>query len=524
MAGFEIHRKFNVTGTCIPGRHYMVDTSAKIERIVRDYIVPGEYFTINRARQYGKTTTLSLLDLRLKNQAIVIRLSFEGRDGYFESRERFAKALAADLREELSVQEARLAEFFDELGDEEPDQYLRRRISMLCGEAGKPVVLMVDEVDRATDYAVFASFLGLLRDMYLRRNEKGAPTFQSVVLAGVHDIKNLRRKIRPESEHSYNSPWNIAADFDMDMSFSAPEIATMLEAYEGDRRTGMDIGAVAGQLHYYTSGYPFLVSKLCKMIDETPLEWSPAGVDDAETKILLEQNTLFDDLTKNVLNNDAFRKLLEGILLRGAEMGFEPDNPVIGLGVMYGILQRGDGKVRISNILFETRVTNLLISLSETRELSERYAQDSVFVKNGVLDMDLVANRFEAFMKSEHRDEDGDFIEHHARLLFLGFLRPIINGTGHYAVEPQTRNNRRMDVVVFYGRKKYVIELKIWHGEQYESDGIDQLSDYLDSQEQKKGWLVSFCGNKNSPREGGTFEHKGFTIAETVIAYRDNRV
>lgn len=59
-------------------------------------------------------------------------------------------------------------------------------------------------------------------------------TFQSVILAGVYDIKNLKLKIRLEKEHQYNSPWNIAADFTVDMSFAAGEIAGMLEEYEAD--------------------------------------------------------------------------------------------------------------------------------------------------------------------------------------------------------------------------------------------------------------------------------------------------
>ena len=42
----------------------------------------------------------------------------------------------------------------------------------------------------------------------------------------------------------------------------------MLNEYEEDFRTGMDIGAMAGLIYDYTSGYPFLVSKLCKLIDE----------------------------------------------------------------------------------------------------------------------------------------------------------------------------------------------------------------------------------------------------------------
>lgn len=50
-------RRFNTTGLCIPYKHYMVDIKDKLDRIKR-LIDDGEYFVINRARQYGKTTTL----------------------------------------------------------------------------------------------------------------------------------------------------------------------------------------------------------------------------------------------------------------------------------------------------------------------------------------------------------------------------------------------------------------------------------------------------------------------------------
>ena len=43
--------EFHVTGTCIPEKHYMVDVSGRVKRIVADYIEKGKYFTINRARQ-----------------------------------------------------------------------------------------------------------------------------------------------------------------------------------------------------------------------------------------------------------------------------------------------------------------------------------------------------------------------------------------------------------------------------------------------------------------------------------------
>ena len=57
-------RHFNVTGLCTPDKDYMVDISDKIQKI-RGMVDMEEYFTINRARQYGKTTTLQALKKNL---------------------------------------------------------------------------------------------------------------------------------------------------------------------------------------------------------------------------------------------------------------------------------------------------------------------------------------------------------------------------------------------------------------------------------------------------------------------------
>jgi len=47
-------KRFNVTGPCLPEQHYMCDISSKVSQIMA-MIERSEYFTINRARQYGKT-------------------------------------------------------------------------------------------------------------------------------------------------------------------------------------------------------------------------------------------------------------------------------------------------------------------------------------------------------------------------------------------------------------------------------------------------------------------------------------
>ncbi|WP_268906370.1 hypothetical protein [Clostridium hydrogenum] len=43
-------KEFNVTGLCIPQKHYMVDISLKLHKII-EMVDKGTYFTINRPRQ-----------------------------------------------------------------------------------------------------------------------------------------------------------------------------------------------------------------------------------------------------------------------------------------------------------------------------------------------------------------------------------------------------------------------------------------------------------------------------------------
>lgn len=57
------------------------------------------------------------------------------------------------------------------------------------GLTEKPIVLLIDEVDTATDNQVFLDFLAQLRACYLNRME--TPTFQSVILASVYRLKNI---------------------------------------------------------------------------------------------------------------------------------------------------------------------------------------------------------------------------------------------------------------------------------------------------------------------------------------------
>ncbi len=508
-------KKFNVTANCKPNLHYMVKLDSRLAEI-KEMVDAGDYFTINRARQYGKTTILRALKKYLQEEYYVVLMDFQ-RFGAasFENENTFAKALLESFLSDLKRNE--LFDFGKIQGmilglDIETENFRLQSLFMylsdICAIADKPIVLMIDEVDSATNNQVFLDFLAQLRAGYIDRDEQ--PTFQSVILAGVHDVKNLRRKLRPEEAHKVNSPWNIAVDFNVDMSFSAKEIAVMLDEYEADYQTGMNTAEMAGLIFDYTSGYPFLVSRLCKLMDEmlygqegfeTKAQcWTKQGFLEAVKLILTEKNTLFESMSGKLYNYPEMRTVVEAILFTGKPIAYNADNILLDTAIMYGFVKNERGRLVIANRIFETRLYNLFLSNEEWKE-QEIYTASvrdkNQFVVGGYLNVRRILERFVVHFNDIYGDCTERFVEEEARKYFLLYLRPIINGVGNYYVEARTRDLRRTDVVIDYCGEQYVIEMKIWHGEEYNRRGQEQLIGYLEDYHLSKGYMLSFSFNKN---------------------------
>lgn len=506
-------RRFNITGSCIPERHYMVRLDDRMKQIRKDYIEYGSYFVINRGRQYGKTTTLRALEEYLKDEYLVLSLDFqEISSKKFSDETMFSKAFADKFRHALQNTDKdykdNLVKILSDFRADTPDvglDDLFECLSDLCRQSLQPVVLMIDEVDSASNNQVFIDFLAQLRALYLKRDK--VPTFHSVILAGVYHIKNLKLKIRKESEHQYNSPWNIAEDFDFTMSFSSRQIAAMLEEYETDHQTGMDIPNIAEEIFQYTSGYPVLVSSICKYIDEKFNQaWSKKGVETAVKKILDDSIPLFESMIRHLSEYPEIKKMFQSILFEGREFSFNPDTKEMNLAFMFGYTVNRNGMIQIANRIFETRLYNYFFSEEELSNAIVNTAKKnkSFFVHDNRLDMDTVMKKFVEYFDDIYGHNTEQFLEENGRKLFLLFLKPIINGVGNYYIEAQTRNERRTDIVVDYLGEQFIIELKIWHGNEYNERGERQLTDYLDYYHQDKGYMLSF--NFNKKKETGVKE------------------
>ncbi len=532
----EAEKYFNVTGTCYPKRHYMVDLTERLEKI-KKLVDRGEYFVISRARQYGKTTTLKALEQYLRSEYIVLSLSFQRMStAKFQTEFTFAAAFAEELcrstrKKTFREREASIIQILEKREEEGGKEFdlvaLFNALGEICALVEQPVVLMVDEIDSASNNQIFLDFLAQLRDGYLEREELA--TFHSVILAGVYDIRNLKLKIRPEEEHKYNSPWNVAAEFDLDMSFSIKDISGMLAEYEAVWQTGMEVKEIAELLYEYTSGYPFLVSWLCKYIDETLVgiegfpdkraAWSKAGILEAVKAFLNTPNTLIDDMRKKIADYSELREMLYTILFSGQSFPFNPDHTIVEIGMMFGFIKNVSGRIAVANRIFETRLYNLF--LSEELIGSKSYAAGDVdknqFVKNGRLNMELVLRKFVKHFTEVYSDSNEGFLEENGRRFFLLYLKPIINGVGNYYVEAQTRDRKRTDVIVDYRGQQYVIEMKIWHGEEYNQRGKEQLAAYLKYYQLEEGYLLSFNFNKKKMIGVKEIYCEGKRIIEAVV-------
>ncbi len=76
---------------------------------------------------------------------------------------------------------------------------------------------------------------------------------------------------------------------------------------------------------------------------------------------------------------------------------------------------------------------------------------------------------------------------------------------------------RRTDIIVDYCGEQYIIEMKIWHGEEYNKRGEQQLLGYLDDYHADRGYLLSFNFNRNKKIGVQDIFIDGKVITEAVV-------
>ena len=137
-------KRFNVTGLCVPRKHYMVNLEDRLAQ-AKEMVGEGAYFTIHRARQYGKTTLLNLMVQHLSSKYLVFSVSFEGLgDSAFEKEASFCGMICKLLYDAIRYDEVPAIEdsvkniIYEAVWDDRIEDLfaLSAMISEICGGAG----------------------------------------------------------------------------------------------------------------------------------------------------------------------------------------------------------------------------------------------------------------------------------------------------------------------------------------------------------------------------------------------------
>ena len=144
-----------------------------------------------------------------------------------------------------------------------------------------------------------------------------------------------------------------------------------------DYHTGMNRAQVAGLIYDYTSGYPYLVSRICKLIDEKiagsdgfrnkAAAWTEQGVLEAVRILLSEKNMLFESLIGKLGDYPELQKMVYDILFGGKKIVYNSDNAAIDIATMFGFVKNGEGTLALANRIFEIRLYNYFLTTSEVQ-------------------------------------------------------------------------------------------------------------------------------------------------------------
>ncbi|MEM7539133.1 MAG: ATP-binding protein [Chloroflexota bacterium] len=489
-----MQREFNIFGPVYPDIHYHVERTA-VKQAVRDKIEKGRYFTLNGARQTGKTTIFSevIATLEETGEYFGILLSFESLRGY--SQTRFYTELASMLTDHNLPVLNNLVNGEDlpkpdSLEDHGGFMAWVRQIGTILNRQG---LLVIDEFD-AAGAELAEPMLGAFRDMYLNRHKPTRYALQSIVLVGVRNI--------PALLGGTQSPFNIADQYEVPY-FTDEETTALLNQYTAD--TGQRFAKeTIDEIYRESQGQPFLVNRLAQILTEDIVPDHrqtilASHVGEAMINLLAENNTHFASITSKAMPHKA--RLLPILFYDEKRSNFRA--PVTQELLMYGILR----KIRQGNLLTAT-IANpiyrkmLILTFSPANgdvptdlhvygSFRHRYIVDDILNMDGLMDgfKRMMEEQGVQLLRSKQTDRP---LEIGGQYLLLSYLTAALDSVGGHVVLESINTAGEMDLVVIYQAARFIIETKVWYGKERFEDGQAQLVGYLTAASLDKGYIVLF--------------------------------
>ncbi len=492
-------RTFGTQGPVNPRDNYVVtrvqETADFIERI-KD----GKYIVIFAPRQTGKTTFLraALATLTTEDPSYFpIQLDFQIQRNAAPTA--FYTQLAYMIRRQIqfvfqkrgTVLPEVLTQFLENthLTDHFSMTTFFEQLGKLLG--AHRVILFIDEFD-GIPQAIVSDFLYALRYIYLSEE------FHCPHSVGIVGVKNIRQLNYDDTI----SPFNIQDEFIVP-NFTLEQVGELFAQYTDE--VGQPFAPeVIQMLHKQTAGQPFLINRAAQILT-TELDipkTEPITIDHftaAHRQLLEEGNTNIDHLLTNVRKDQRFEKILMRITAYDSGLVFNPDDPHINALVTYGVIKRGNDRMcEIVNPIYQHRILQTFkptINGLESVYLPEDIDFTDYLSTTGQLEIAQLLDNFQDFIARagfrilQVPDTPQEYVGQHLLYAYLDTFARIVGAD--MFLEVQTGRGR-MDLLLLYNQRKYIVETKIWEGDRSYQAGKQQLAAYLKLEVVTEGYYVVF--------------------------------
>ena len=523
-------RRFGTRGPVNPEKNYVVSRAEEMTDLI-NRIKDGRYIVLFAPRQTGKTTFFKrALDALATEDSkyFPIQLDFQVQRNVSPAvfYERLHEMMRAQIERVLRLRgkstTGALTRFLENTQVTDSFSMLRffkQFDNLLDSEySGQHVVLFIDEFDGIPE-TVVTDFLYVLRHIYIS-DELQCP--YSVGIVGVKSIMQLNydRSI---------SPFNIQDDFNLP-NFTFEQVCELLSQYTEE--TGQPFTPeVIEMLHKQTGGQPFLVNRFAQILTEELEIPKPEAITmehfaAAHVQLLDEENTNISHLLTNIRRDPRFESLLMKVTSYDRGVRFTLDNEIIAELVTYGVIAKdAHRRCKIVSPIYQHRIMQAFKPLINGLE-HEYFPEDTevdfanYITPDGTIDLEPLLNNFQAFIIRvgfrilQVPETPQEFVGQYLLYAYLDEFVQSIGGVMY--LEVQTGRGR-IDLLLIHRQRKYIVETKIWEGEQRYQADKKQLIAYVKLEEAVEGYYVVFDHRENTTPRVEIEKLDGVTIRSYVI-------
>jgi tRNA uridine 5-carbamoylmethylation protein Kti12 len=517
-------RTFEKSGTVNPESSYYVPLENVVNTDNQDMktmVDKGRYFSIFAPRQSGKTTFLKHFckELHKDPTYAAVILSFQKYKKISQQRfyTQVQKKLYSQLIERLTRVGCRKLndiksflehhDLIDHISFGELFEELNRIIEF------KKIVIFIDEFD-GIPMDELENFLTTLRDLYLEYKDIKQKALYSVGLVGIRDITKLIV--------GGVSPFNIADQVDLP-SFSLKNVRDLYAQYTAETNQPFTEEAVK-KVYEQTEGQTWLVNRLGTILTVNIKPETTDPIDDRDVEkaiqiLLKERNDHFNNLYEKA---KLYKETFIEIVFDHVEYNqYDEDQTWL---EQYGLIKNIDGYAVVANKIYKT--IHVKAFFKEARAYDDLSLKTYELPGNR-LDMKRILLNFGRYIsqigvKAFYAEEKP--YEKTGQFLLTAWLYQFVKGGEGDVRDELLSGLGRMDIMLTYKGKKYIIETKVNRNDDESGiieEGIRQLSEkYLATEAAGEGYLVIFdtkthVGAACTPQVHQVGDHKitSFTIA-----------